>query len=356
MKLADWPERDRIAWETAIGDGGYLDEGGLAAHWRPETCRATTDAYGRFLTFLDSRGWLDRDAGPTDRLTIVRLRAYLDELAEQVAPVTVCGRIRGLAEALRVMAPEATFPYLALARNRLKVRARPTRNKRARLVPTQDLIALGYDLMNDAESGRGARDVWRAATFRDGVMILLLATRPIRRSNLAAMRLGRELVRVGEAYEIRLDGSMTKNHCDYVRPISHRLTPFIDRWLDHYRPVLLDGREDDHVWISWRGAPLTGDCLYGKIRKHTAKAFGHAVTPHLFRDCAVTTLGEADPEEVWLAHALLHHSDPRITESHYDHARSTAAVRDYQDAVLARRRKLRRERRPRRPQAEGNKP
>lgn len=352
MKPAAWPARDRKAWAAALRDGGFLEDGGLAAHWRPDTRRAITDAYGRFLTFLECHGWLDPDAGPADRLNEDRLRAYAAELVRQVAPITVYGRIRDLAEALRVMVPGITAPYLARARNRLKVRARPTRNKRARIVPTQALIALGADLIEQAEKGDAARESWRACTYRDGVLILMLATRPIRRSNLAAMRIGQELVRIGDRYEIRLPGTMTKNHRDYDRPLPPCLTPLIDRWLDQYRPILLEGREDDHVWISWRGRRLSDDSLTHKVCQQTRKAFGHAVSPHLFRDCAVTTLGEESPEDVWLAQALLHHSDPRVTEAHYDHARSTAAVRGYQDAIVARRQALRRidARRPRRRQ------
>ncbi len=349
MRLSEWPALDRTAWVTAVADGDILSGRGPAAHWRPETRRSVISAYGRFLTFLERNGWLDRAAGPDARLNPDRLRAYLAELSETIAPVTISSRIIGLAEALRVMLPGAVYPYLNLARRRLKARARPTRNKRARIAPVQELVDLGFALIDRAETGAFDRDVWRACTYRDGVTILLLACRPIRRANLAAMELGKHLVKTGDGYRIAFDGSETKNHRPYERPLDAKLTPFIDRYLDHYRPILLGPSASNHVWISWRHVPMSDCNLYGKIVGHTKEALGHAVCPHLFRDSAITTLGEQEPEHVWLGMSLLHHTDPRITEKHYNHALASHAVLDFQEAVRQQRRKITRQRRGRRP-------
>jgi hypothetical protein len=58
----------------------------------------------------------------------------------------------------------------------------------------------------------------------------------------------------------------------------------------------------------------------------------------------MTTLGEQDPEHVWLGMSLLHHTDPRIAERHYNHAVASHAVRDFQEAVRQQRRKITRQR------------
>lgn len=168
------------------------------------------DAYGRWLTFLALNGWLDPDAGPADRLTMERLRAFIAELEREVAPITVRNRITNLAEALRVMAPGADFPWLRRARARLKAGARPSRDKRRQIVPIRDLFLLGLELMERAERGDCPREVWRAALYRDGLMITMLACRPIRRGSLAAMRIGEHLVKNGDAYQIALDETVTK--------------------------------------------------------------------------------------------------------------------------------------------------
>jgi len=333
MPLAEWPALDRGAWAAVVEDAGMLDDPGLAAHWRPETRRSVIRAYGRYLTFLDRNDWLDREAGPPARLTPDRLRAYVAELSDQVAPVTLSGRITGLAEALRVMAPGTTYPYLNLARRRLKARARPSRKKQLRLVSTESLISLGFNLMARAETEAFPRELWQACTYRDGLIIVILALRPIRRSNLAAMRLGVNLIGAGDAYRLAFGPESTKNHRSYARLLDPRLTPYIQRYLTHYRPLLLGAWESDHVWISWRSKPMVECSLYGNIMRHTKAAFGCALSPHLFRDAAMTSLAEQNPEHVWLGMSLLHHADPRIAERHYNQALDATAVGRYQSVI-----------------------
>ena len=245
------------------------------------------------------------------------------------------------------MAPAADFPYLRRARARLKARARPSRNKRAQIVPVRDLFDLGLALMREAEEGDIPRVLWRASRYRDGLMIMLLACRPIRRETLAAMRIGVHLVRRGDAYQIALAGSETKNHRRYDRPLHPALTRHIDRYLEHYRPQLLGDRDDDHLWISWRSRPMSAADAYGRIITRTRTIFGVGVPPQRFRTCAMTSLGEEAPELVWLAPSLLHHADHRIAEKHYDLARDAQAVAEWQKHVAVLRRAARQRPAPR---------
>ncbi len=340
-KLPEWPEADRRAWEAAVTPGGLLDETGLAAHWRPATRKSVQDAYGRWLTFLDLNGWLDEGAAPDQRLTPDRLRGFIAELQTTVASLTLRNRIRDLEQALRVMAPGAAFPYLRRARARLKARGRPTRSKRAQIRSSRELLQLGLDLLHQAEHGAVARPLWRAALYRDGLMILMLTCRPLRRGNLAGLRLGRHIVKRDDSYVLLLEESETKNHRRFEQPLPEALTPAIERYLVQYRPLLLSEREDDHLWISWRGVPLAETGVYACVMARTKTAFGSGIPPHRFRDCAVTSLGETDPELVWLAPALLHHADRRIAEAHYDQARDNAAVGLWQTYLQDQRRTAR---------------
>ena len=229
LKLYEWPAADRKAWDAAVAHGSLPRGGGPAAHWRATTRKTVQDAYGRWLTFLDRNGCLDPTGHPAERLTPDRLRAFIAELQATVAPVTLRNRITNLSEALRVMAPASDFPYLQVARTRLKARARPVRNKRRQIAQSRDLLRLGLALKQKAERGDIARASWRAALYRDGLMIMMLACRPIRRGNLAAMRLERHLVRRDDGYAIRLGGSETKNGRAYDAPLPAALTAFIDR-------------------------------------------------------------------------------------------------------------------------------
>lgn len=343
MPLSQWPPLDQAAWALAIRPGNLLDGCGPAADWKPKTRRTVISSYGRYLSFLDGHDRLDRSVGPDRRLTEPWLRAYLKELAETVAPATQYTRINCLARALAVMAPGFKAPYLQRVRRRLKARAHPTRNKGSRVVPVQDLLKLGASLVEEAETGTFRDEIRRSCTFRDGLCIMILACRPIRRSNLAGMRLDRHLKRVGDVYEMAFHGAETKNHRPYGTALDPALTPYIDRYLGHHRPLLLGSCEGDHVWISWRGTPMTGDMLYRMITNRTRTEFGWPISPHLFRDCAVTSLGEERPDLTWLSMSLLHHSDPRIAEQNYDHALGKQAVQLYQESLRSRRRELAKE-------------
>ena len=101
---------------------------------------------------------------------------------------------------------------------------------------------------------------------------------------------------------------------------------------------MLGGSDDDRLWISWRGQPMSDAVVYGAIVSRTKAAFGVGIPPHRFRDSAVTSMGEVNPDLVWLAPALLQHADRRTAQMHYDQARDARAVGLWQEQVRAARR------------------
>jgi integrase len=53
------------------------------------------------------------------------------------------------------------------------------------------------------------------------------------------------------------------------------------------------------------------------------------VSPHLFRTAAASTAAAHGSGTPQLASAILNHTDPRVTEEHYNRAGSIAASRIY---------------------------
>jgi integrase/recombinase XerD len=176
-------------------------------------------------------------------------------------------------------------------------------------------------------------------------MILILTCRPLRRRNVAAMVLGQHLVRQGYQYVLKFDEDETKNRRPFEQPLAPQLSPIIDRYLEHYRPKLLGAETSEHVWISWRGKPLTDCVIYASLVARTREAFGFAVPPHRFRDSVVTSLCEDHPDQIWLAATLLHHADHCTAEKHYNQAQDMSAVRSWQEHVATHRKAARRGRR-----------
>ena len=79
---------------------------------------------------------------------------------------------------------------------------------------------------------------------------------------------------------------------------------------------------------------MSQQVIYGCIVQRTFVAFGKPIHPHLFRDCAATTLAYADPEHVGLAGPLLGHRSYATTQRHYLQAKMAVAGRRLQEDIL----------------------
>jgi integrase len=69
------------------------------------------------------------------------------------------------------------------------------------------------------------------------------------------------------------------------------------------------------------------------ISKLTLETIGVDVSPHLFRTAAASTAAAYGGKTPHLASAVLNHTDPRVTEQHYNRATSIAASRIYGEII-----------------------
>ena len=65
------------------------------------------------------------------------------------------------------------------------------------------------------------------------------------------------------------------------------------------------------------------------ISRITFETLGVDVSPHLFRTAAASTAAAYGGKTPHLASAVLHHTDPRVTEQHYNRASSVSASKIY---------------------------
>ncbi len=65
------------------------------------------------------------------------------------------------------------------------------------------------------------------------------------------------------------------------------------------------------------------------ISKVTRETVGVDVSPHLFRTAAASTAAMYGANTPHLASALLNHTDPRVTEEHYNRASTMSAAGVY---------------------------
>jgi integrase len=347
LPLQAWPASDRNAWEHAIQSGDILDPDGAAARWAPTTRGNALRAYGKWLSFLQERdGSLADHKPPEARVSRAAIKAYVIALRQRHASGTAWSYMAFLAMTLRAMAPKVDWDWLRPVTSGLHHRMTPVRNKQARIVPIGDLIKLGVKLMTAAEASGEHSSPDTARQFRDGLLIALLAARPFRRANFCSIEIDRHLIRTGEGYVLAFAAGETKNRRAIEQHVPQALVPALERYLTFWRPALIGmsglwvpsyapippGRR---LWVSHFGTALGLGALNSLLRARTAAEFGHEVNAHLFRDCAVTSLVDEDPDNVLIAAQLLGHSSLRTAERHYIQAKGIEASRKHQRRIQA---------------------
>jgi site-specific recombinase XerD len=334
LPLELWPEADQDAWATACQPARRLKRGGAAGHLKPVTRDDHAYHYGNFLGFLDRRGWLRHDEPAAASVTAVNVDAYLAELKTRVSSMTAHGSICKLRRAAKYMAPERDLDWLMEIGKDLALVAVP-RSKFDRLVLTEVLLEAGLTLIQEAENSTKISKLTRANQVRNGLMVALLSLCPIRRKNFVALEIGRSLVKIRNTWWIMLSAVETKERRADERPINELLTPIIDRYISHHRQVAARShRASSILWLSSRkGTPLSDKGVAHVIRQSTRSTVGVAVGPHLFRTSAASSAAILSGENPNLGSALLHHTHPSVTTTHYNRATSLRAGEDFRKIV-----------------------
>ena len=174
------------------------------------------------------------------RITRDRLRAYQGAIQDEgLAPYTVATRIQQIGNALRAIAPGSDCGWMLTASSRLRSKAIPMRDKRVGMQPAADVERLAYDMMHAAEHDRFRGKVKRAVRFRDGLMLAMLVTRPLRRANITSVEIGSQLRRHGEHWRLCFGEDGMKSDRHFECSVPERLTTSLNRYIGFYRSILL---------------------------------------------------------------------------------------------------------------------
>jgi len=206
------------------------------------------------------------------------------------------------------------------------------------LAGPRGLFDLGFTLMAGIDRERAAKR--KAILYRDGLMIALLAARPLRLRNLLGLVLYDTLVHLGDQWFIQIPAAHTKTKEPIQLSWPGPLIAPLETYLASHRVVLAQGygRCTRHIhgtlWLSADGLPMTRNRAYMRIAARTRDALGRSINPHLFRDCAATSIAIDDPDHIGIASRLLGHRAASTAERYYNHARSVEASRLMQRQIL----------------------
>jgi integrase len=315
-----------------------LDDGGAFADSRPATNKKRLLNYGHWLNYIRLR-WPDLlPAKPASRICPETLAGWIEILEQTVASYTRLMRASDLMIIARAVDPAADWTFLRRAVRALAGRAEPTANKEPRIQSSVRLLELGLGLMQEAKGKCATRPARAAVLYRDGLIIALLALRPLRLRNLTALELGRTLQGGPGGWRITIPASETKTYRGFDVEWPSNLGDALETYLSRYRPSLLRDARSQALWVGGSGSSLAAHTIGQAIVGRTRAVLGISINPHLFRDCAASTLAVEDPVHVGAAATILGHASSRTTHKHYIQANTLSASRRHFAVITARRR------------------
>ncbi len=336
LRCRDWPAADRTLWKAAFAPGtDIFDDTGSGARLAERTIQQLEYTYGKFLFFVVAEHPELLDRPPVDRVNPAIVAEFANSQPTSCGFITRSVYVSHLGLAMAHLYPEANWSWIFTIAARLKARGRG-RPEQHHLVTSETLYRLGIELMDGALSTGSPLSSWRVQTaFRDGLAIALAAVIAPRRRTLAALRIGKQLKKIGDLWVLDFPAEDIKTKRSLEYPIAQELSRQIDVYVNKIRPLTAGAGTHDYLWASVRGRPMHGSNIYNAVRKRTQKALGFPVNLHRFRRAAATFWSVEDPENVRGVKDLLGHADFATTEKYYIMAQSRLAGRSLARTIEA---------------------
>jgi hypothetical protein len=129
LRYPEWPEGDRILWDTAFKAGTDLfDDHGAAAHLAERTKQQLAYAYGEFLAFLSMRRRNLLARAPAQRINRKIIKAYVKSQPPSCGGVTMGIYLYHLWLVLRYICPRDGWSWLLSISKRPQLRPNASRS------------------------------------------------------------------------------------------------------------------------------------------------------------------------------------------------------------------------------------
>jgi hypothetical protein len=296
--------------------------------------------YGYFLWTLMQAGQLDLSALRGAQVTPEAVAQFIARVEPHWSSVTRSQSVFKLRRMTEILAPERDLVWLRAIEADLRAQARPKR--RREYVTTNELLQAGEVLFKEADSATHLSPKKRACLARNGLMVALLAVRPVRHKNFGELTLGTSFRRLNGSWWIILEAEDTKGGRVDERQVPDYLNPLVERYLATYRPILLarqaatsdcerapakatrllpDRSLEDMsgpLWVAVTGEPLTYSAVGAAITDTVEATTGVRLSPHAFRRAVRTTVTYSGGEHRGLTQGVLQHNSTRVGDEHYD--------------------------------------
>ena len=324
-----WPDEDRPRWIVAFEPSDIFDDARSGAHLAAATKVGLRTAYARYLGFLITEDPARLRLPPDGRVDRESIRAFVEHLRRSCRDTAVVSTLHSLRLFLGLICAEKDWSWLRIIAKRIAAQATPRSNP-SQGVTSAMLFALGLQLMAEAEnSARVAGQITKEAalTYRDGLIIALLAAVPLRKRTLAALTIDQHLVKIGDDWLLDIPSADTKTHRPLEFPVPLALCECINLYLADFRGAIMGANTHQGLWPSAKGHPMSGGAIYDAVRRRTIARLGSPINLHRFRGAAGNLWSISDPMNVRGVKDLLGHTDFGTTERHYISSQSRLAGR-----------------------------
>lgn len=334
LKLEDWPEPDRAAWQLLFADGGLFDDGGPCRDWSAGSRKMRTQSYGQWLSFLIRTDRPAITVDPVHRITEVRVRAFVAEMEDRnLATTTVRNHVANLHMVAKSMAPAGDWGWLNTGVRRLTNAANRHSLPAPYPIMGPEILRRALTLMADTQADTGQPAMTRAIRFRQALMIGFLISCPVRRRTLLAMTVDDHVRPISDGYTLNFAAKDMKDGKARSFRLPTILAAPMRAYLEEHRHVLLDGEDTNAFWVNQYGEGITPDGLSRELPKITERYLGLPLRPHAFRHIAATTIAELDPDHANIIRDILGHATLNMAYKHYNRATGISSCNALQALV-----------------------
>jgi hypothetical protein len=171
-----------------------------------------------------------------------------------------------------------------------------------------------------AAARRDLAPIRAAVTAQLAVAIAILSVAPVRLANLAAIKLGTNLIKPdgpGSDYWLVFPDYDVKNRIKLDYPLPEHVTQLIDEYVHNFRPTLMRGTNEAWLFPGQRRGAKGKICLSGQITERIWKEAGVRITTHQFRHAAGAIILMKRPGEYELVRQILGHRSVQTTIKAY---------------------------------------
>jgi hypothetical protein len=302
--------------------------------WRPATVSSHERILGRYA-FEVSKFGLVADFSEES------IDAFVDNIDGTVQPISIR---KYLAAILQV---SAHAPGVDL--NRLGEIVSPEGDElETRIAPmVHPSTFLKYALEEWYAAGDLPRGgIARVTSRRNALMLAFAVLHPVRRTNIANLQIGRNLIRTeAGAWKLKFSADEMKNDKPYECDVDIDLCAMIDEYIEVDRSTLLRGERDlGWLWCGLGGGHVRGNTklgpagVYSAIRVVTKAACGFKLYPHVMRHICASFLAIESPGEMWAtAKSLLGHAKESSTKGYAFMGQQVISARKYRQVSRVRR-------------------